>query len=275
MKLLEPNGTCHDIMLRLKLSEFDANSRYFPHIRNSGNMCILFLIVAPLAVIIASIPLLLVVALLFEVSPALGWLGIGLSAILLGLLVYGLLRLTLALNRWAVNTYGYSREAPQDGQVIPWKEFELRALDNDRDDNPGWAWAEDKIAAMLGAIPNPVKRGDGGIDARYYGAVDLECDKPVMIPIQVKMHQGGIGRPVVDQLLGTQLSLQNQGQHAPMALMVTLYPSSRQLIAYARQQGQVSISTEDAGTKSYPKLQIISVQEMLAWGKWPVLPPKE
>jgi hypothetical protein len=80
-----------------------------------------------------------------------------------------------------------------------WEQFERRALqgrDDTEDGIPGWAWAEDKVAGLLNAIPNSKKTGDGGVDARYYGAANE------VIPIQVKMHRNPIGRPDLDRLLG-------------------------------------------------------------------------
>ena len=158
---------------------------------------------------------------------------------------------------------------------IDWGEFEQRALaENDNGGTPGWAWAEDKVAEMLQAIPNQTKTRDSGIDARYYGSPAMGRVSLTLVPIQVKMQRGSIGRPAIDRLLGVQASLQNQGQHVPMAIMVTLYPSSKALWEYAQQQGQVSLSFGTAGVSQYPKLQLISVFEMLQEGKRPLLPPK-
>ena len=102
-----------------------------------------------------------------------------------------------------------------------WEEFEKRALmsrDDAEDGTPGWAWAEDKVAGLLNAVPNSKKTGDGGVDARYYGAADE------VIPIQVKMRRTPVGRPDMDKLLGAQTAMQHRGVHAPMSLMVSLYP---------------------------------------------------
>ncbi len=102
-----------------------------------------------------------------------------------------------------------------------WADFERRALmgrDDAEDGVPGWAWAEDKVAGLLNAIPNSKKTGDGGVDARYYGAAKE------VIPIQVKMHRKPVGRPDMDKLLGAQTAMNNRGIHAPMSLMVSLYP---------------------------------------------------
>ena len=148
-----------------------------------------------------------------------------------------------------------------------WAQFERRALmqrDDAEDGVPGWAWAEDKVAGLLTAIPNEKKTGDGGVDARYFGAAGE------VIPIQVKMFnpRRPIGRPDLDRLLGTQTAMQNQGIHAPMSLMVSLYPPPNNLRTFAAQQGRVQLHGED-----YPVMQILSVQEMLTRGEEPKLPP--
>ena len=57
-----------------------------------------------------------------------------------------------------------------------WEEFErmaLRTRDEAEDGVPGWAWAEDRVAGLLNAVPNSKKSGDGGVDARYYGASEV------------------------------------------------------------------------------------------------------
>ena len=146
-----------------------------------------------------------------------------------------------------------------------WDAFERRALMSRADAEngmPGHAWAEDKVAGLLNAVPNEQKTGDGGIDARYF------TEAGEIIPIQVKMHKGQIGRPDMDRLLGVQTSLQNQSQKAPMSLMVTLYPPREQLRVFAAQQGRVTLRGE-----RYPKMQILSVQEMLTNHERPKLPP--
>ena len=158
-------------------------------------------------------------------------------------------------------------------QEMQWEEFERKALDNESA-NRGWAWAEEEIASILGAVSNEIKTGDGGIDARYHGEIDVQSNKPITVPIQIKMQRRTVGRPVADSLLGVQASMQNQGQHAPMSLLVTLYPVSKALREYAQRQGEVFLTTKSDGPKSYPKLQLISVKEMLQEGKRPVLPPK-
>ena len=147
-----------------------------------------------------------------------------------------------------------------------WEEFERRALmhEHDAEDGlPGWAWAEDKVAGLLNAVPNSKRVGDGGVDARYF----TEADE--VIPIQVKMHQRQIGRPDLDKLLGVQTSWNNQRiASAPMSLMVTLYPPREGLRVFAAQQGSVSLRGEQ-----YPRMQVLSVQEMLTKQARPKLPP--
>ncbi|MCY4417926.1 MAG: DNA methyltransferase [Chloroflexi bacterium] len=146
-----------------------------------------------------------------------------------------------------------------------WEVFEYRALmsrADAEDGTPGHAWAEDKVAGLLNAVPNDQKTGDGGIDARYF------TEAGEIVPIQVKMHKGQISRPDMDRLLGVQTSLRNQRKKAPMSLMVTLYPPREQLRVFAAQQGHVTLRGE-----RYPKMQILSVQEMLTAGERPKLPP--
>ena len=159
-----------------------------------------------------------------------------------------------------------------------WDEFERRALmsrDESEDGTPGWAWAEDKVAGLLNAIPNERKTGDGGVDARYYGAMDIDRNEGVVVPIQVKMHRNpaSVGRPDMDRLLGTQTAMQNRGLNAPMSLMISLYPPPDSLRVFAAQQGRVTINTLETGTVEYPVMQVISVQEMLQGDERPALPP--
>lgn len=146
-----------------------------------------------------------------------------------------------------------------------WDAFERRALMSraDAEDGlPGWAWAEDKVAGLLNAVPNGKKVGDGGVDARYF------TEAKEIIPIQVKMHQAQIGRPAMQNLLGVQAEWQHQKVKAPMSLMVTLYPPRETLRVYARQQGDVTLRGE-----RYPRMQVLSVQEMLTKQTRPKLPP--
>ena len=147
-----------------------------------------------------------------------------------------------------------------------WEDFERRALqsrDDAEDGTPGWAWAEDKVAGLLNAVPNSKKTGDGGVDARYYGAAEE------VIPIQVKVRSSSpIGRPDLDKLLGAQTAMNNRGIHAPMSLMVGLYPPPRNLRTFAEEQGRVTLGDQD-----YPVMQVLSIQEMLTKGERPALPP--
>ena len=159
-----------------------------------------------------------------------------------------------------------------------WREFERRALmprDDAEDGTPGWQWAEDKVAALLNAVPNTIKTGDGGIDARYFGAMDTARNESIIIPIQVKMWRTDrpVGRPEMDRLLGVQTSLQNRGLHAPMSLMVSLYPPTDSSRAFAAQQGRVTLTTLEGGAQEYPVMQALSVQEMLQHDERPKLPP--
>ena len=157
-----------------------------------------------------------------------------------------------------------------------WADFEERALlprGQAADGVPGWAWAEDKIAALLNAVPNQQKTGDGGVDARYFGAMDLDRNEGIVIPIQVKMHRNAVGRPDLDKLLGAQAAMQNRGLHAPMSIMVSLYPPPESLRVFAAEQGRVTLHTREGGRQEYPKMQALSVQEMLQHAERPALPP--
>ena len=157
-----------------------------------------------------------------------------------------------------------------------WLEFERLALmprDDAEDGTPGWEWAEDKVAALLNAVPNEVKTGDGGIDARYFGAMDTARNEKIIIPIQVKMWRRSVGRPDMDRLLGVQTDMQKRGLHAPMSLMVSLYPPTDSLRAFAARQGRVTLTTLDGGAQEYPVMQALSVQEMLQHDERPKLPP--
>ena len=163
-----------------------------------------------------------------------------------------------------------------DWSDFNWEHFEERALlprTAAADGVPGWAWAEDKIAALLNAVPNQQKTGDGGVDARYFGAIDLDRNEGIIIPMQVKMHRNAVGRPDMDQLLGAQTAMQNRGLHAPMSIMISLYPPPQSLQVFAAEQGRVVLNTLDDGEREYPKMQVLSVQEMLLRGERPVLPP--
>ena len=158
-----------------------------------------------------------------------------------------------------------------------WEEFERRALmsrDDAEDNIPGWAWAEDKVAALLNAVPNQRKTGDGGVDARYFGAMDVVKKEGIIIPIQVKMNRKStaLRRPDMDRLLGTQTALNNRGLHAPMSIMVSLYEPPEALRMFAAQQGRVTLTTS-GGAVDYPVMQVLSVEEMLLRGERPKLPP--
>ena len=158
-----------------------------------------------------------------------------------------------------------------------WEDFERRARaqrDDVEDGVPGYEWAEDRVAALLHAVPNQKKKGDGGVDARYFGAMDIAKHEGIIVPIQVKMHRNPpIGRPDMDRLLGVQTAMQNRGLHAPMSVMVSLYPPSSSIRAFAAQQGRVTLTTQEDGEVSYPRMQALSVQEMLLRGERPKLPP--
>ena len=160
-----------------------------------------------------------------------------------------------------------------------WQEFERRALmsrDEAEDGIPGWAWAEDKVAGLLNAVPNERKQGDGGVDARYFGALDIDRNEGIIVPIQVKMNasaQQSVRRPDMDRLLGTQTAMRNRGLHVPMSIMVSLYPPPESVRVFAAQQGRVTLHTREGGRREYPVMQALSVQEMLTRDERPALPP--
>ena len=151
-----------------------------------------------------------------------------------------------------------------------WKAFEREAIKTERAagaGEPGWAWAEDYIADLLDAVPNGKKGGDGGIDARYYGVGG------VMVPIQAKMHQAGVSRAVLDELLGVQTREDKQKGRVPMSVLITLYPSSSKWTQFATGLGTVDLRDADGGTRAYPVMQLLSVKEMLVYERRPNLPP--
>ena len=109
------------------------------------------------------------------------------------------------------------------------------------------------------------------------GAKDTKQKKQIVVPIQVKMHRDrrSVGRPDMDRLLGVQTSMNNQGSFAPMSLMISLYPPSDGLRRFAAEQGRIKITTSEEGAKDYPRMQVLSVQEILQKGEWPKLPPQD
>ena len=138
----------------------------------------------------------------------------------------------------------------------------------------GWQWAEDEIARRLGGVSNQKKTGDGGVDILYHGMKELRCQKRALVPIQVKMHQKSPGRIELDKLLGVQASMNNRGQYAPISVLVTLHPSSPALQAHAHSQGKVNLTFIEGQPESYPRLQVISMKEILLDGKKVHLPPR-
>ena len=198
-----------------------------------------------------------------------GYLGVDVSAI-----AVRVMEQRLASRGKATSPIVYGLDWSDD----EWEQFERQALrtrDDSEDGVPGWAWAEDRVAGILNAIPNEVKQGDGGVDARYFGVTDTKTQKQLVIPIQVKMHRNAssVGRPDMDRLLGSQVAMQNRGVHAPMSLMVSLYPPPNSLRVFAAQQGHVTITTTEEGPVEYPVMQVLSVQEILQKGERPKLPP--
>ena len=105
--------------------------------------------------------------------------------------------------------------------------------------------------------------------------MDIERKEGIIVPIQVKMWRSdrSIGRPDMDRLLGVQTAMQNRGLHAPMSVMVSLYPPSNALRTFAAQQGRVRLTTLDEGAVDYPVMQALSVRDMLMHDERPKLPP--
>ena len=123
--------------------------------------------------------------------------------------------------------------------------------------------------SLVQARPNAREVGDGGIDGiiRFPG-LDLKTGHSRVLEYLVEVKSGKIGQPYLDRLLGT---ITNRG--AVGGLMLTLHRSeTRGLRQYCLGQGE----WEAFDGKSYPKLQICSVEEILemrAQGK-PALCPK-
>ena len=198
-----------------------------------------------------------------------GYLGIDISAIAVRVMEQ---RLTSRGDATAPVVYGL------DWPATEWEEFERqasRSRDEAEDGVPGWAWAEERVAGLLNAVPNLRKAGDGGVDARYYGVLDTKRKQPIVVPIQVKMHRNpsSVGRPDMDRLLGSQTAMTNRGEHAPMSIMVSLYPPARSLQVFAAEQGRATITTREEGAVEYPVMQVLSVQDIPQKGETPRLPP--
>ena len=201
-----------------------------------------------------------------------GYLGIDISGIAVRVMEQ---RLTSRGHTVAPDVYGLGWDD------ITWAAFQERAFrapEESEDGQPGWAWAEDRVAAMLKAVPNERKTGDEGVDARYYGVQDLEADeRGIVIPIQVKTWRSDrrVGRPEGQSLYAAQMDMQREGKHAPMSMLVSAYPPAQSLRTYAASQGEVAIRTREEGLRAYPAMQAISVQEMLEKDARPLLPPPD
>ena len=161
---------------------------------------------------------------------------------------------------------------PQEDQpnYEQWKSFERRALETKReavDGIPGWAWAQDKVAGWLEAVPNEKKSRDCGVDGWYV------TTRRARIPIQVKMHRRRLGTVDLIYFLGTLTALQLHGWDSPIGVFVCLYPPSPSALRFARELGTVPIG-DRAGhvTKEYPFIQVISVEQMIIENARPSLP---
>ena len=151
-----------------------------------------------------------------------------------------------------------------------WKSFEQRAFETKseaKDGIAGWAWAQDKVADWLEAVPNSKKSRDGGVDAWYV------TTRRAKIPIQVKMHKRRLGTVDLIYFLGTLKALQLHGWDSPIGVLVCLYRPSPSALNFARGLGTVAIKEETGpGTEEYPLMQVISVEEMIIENIRPSLP---
>ena len=201
-----------------------------------------------------------------------GYLGIDISGIAVRVMEQ---RLTTRGSHAAPEVYGLGWD---DITWVRFEELAFRPREESADGMPGWAWAEDRVAGMLNAIPNERKTGDEGVDVRYFGVKDLEAnEREIVVPIQVKAWRSDrrVGRPQGQSLLAAQMDMQREGRHAPMSMMVSLYPPAASLRAYAAAQGEVAIRTREEGLRAYPRMQALSVREMLEKDERPLLPPPD
>ena len=161
---------------------------------------------------------------------------------------------------------------PQEDQpnYEEWKSFEQRALESKReakDGTAGCAWAQDKVADWLEAVPDNKKSRDGGVDAWYF------TTRRARIPIQVKMHKRRLGTVDLIYFLGTLKALQLHGWNSPIGVFVCLYRPSPSALDFATGLGTVPIREEtDPKTEEYPLMQVISAEEMIIANARPWLP---
>ena len=52
-----------------------------------------------------------------------------------------------------------------------------------------------------------------------------------------------------------------------MSIMVSLYPPPESLRVFAAEQGRVTLTTHEGGRAEYPRMQVLSVEEMLRHGR--------
>lgn len=97
------------------------------------------------------------------------------------------------------------------------------------------------------------KGADGGIDGLIYFA-DLENGKPATRRVIVSVKGGGVGVPMVRDLKGVL-----EREKAPIGLFVTLEPPTAPMKKEAASAGFFT----GANGKQYPKLQILTIEDLL------------
>lgn len=174
------------------------------------------------------------------------WIGIDITYIAIDLIEKRLL-----------NTYGPEIEGTYAVSGIPHDKGAAYALFKKNPfDFERWA------VAMVGAQPNAKQVGDKGIDgvAKFPLGMKNEVGR---ILVSVK---GGkqLNPAMVRDLVGTV-----QSQKAEMGVLITLEPPTKGMIDAVNHAGNY---THPANGQVYPKIQMISVPELLS-GKRPTLPP--
>ncbi|HTL98425.1 MAG TPA: restriction endonuclease, partial [Holophagaceae bacterium] len=97
------------------------------------------------------------------------------------------------------------------------------------------------------------KGADGGIDGLIYFA-DLEEGKPTTRRVIVSVKGGGVTVNQVRDLKGVL-----EREKAPIGLFVTLEPPTKPMLTEAHSAGFFT----GANGKQYPKLQILTVEDLL------------
>lgn len=115
---------------------------------------------------------------------------------------------------------------------------------------------QDWITGKIGGIPNTTKTGDKGEDGYYYW-VDNKKSKKAIISVK----SGHITPSGIRDLIGT------IDDKADAGIFLTLEEPTRGMISEAKSKGFI----HDSMGNSYPKIQILTVEEILK-GKKPDLP---